>query len=160
MLVASKNINKLKHSLHALAIYDFVSLFVYTVFTLKLSGLFEFAIYSLFFKDYIDREVASCQWFSECKIFCFSNWFFLRKFLLILPVSRGGSAAKKKWLNSGIKSPDRWKMSQTNKSHHVRETKSELPSRVAQWYYKHGLFLSSYPTCASSLAICMALFSW
>lgn len=52
-------------------------------------------------------------------------------------------------------------MSQINKNHsNVKETKSELPSRVAQWYYKHGLFLSSYPTCASSLAIFMVLLSW
>lgn len=75
-LVALKNINKLKHSLHALAIYDFVSLFVHTVFTLKLSGLFELAIYSLSLKDYIDREVAICQCFSECKIFFFLIDFF------------------------------------------------------------------------------------
>lgn len=57
-------------------------------------------------------------------------------------------------------SPVLVKMSQINKSHHVKETKTELPSRVAQWFYKHGLFLSSYPTCASSLAIFMVLFSW
>lgn len=52
------------------------------------------------------------------------------------------------------------KMSQPNKNHHVTETKTELPFRVAQWFYKHGLFLSSYPTCASSLAIFMVLFAW
>lgn len=51
-------------------------------------------------------------------------------------------------------------MSQNAKTHNVRETKTELPSRVAQWYYKHGLFLSSYPTCVSSLAIFMVLLSW
>lgn len=33
-----------------------------------------------------------------------------------------------------------------------------LPSRVEQWYYKHGLFLSSYPTCATSVAIVLLLF--
>lgn len=52
------------------------------------------------------------------------------------------------------------KMTQSNKNHHVKETKTELPFRVAQWFYKHGLFLSSYPTCASSLAIFMVLFAW
>lgn len=36
----------------------------------------------------------------------------------------------------------------------------ELPGRVAQWYYKHGLFLSSYPTCATSIAIVVVLLSW
>ncbi|XP_059607670.1 sterol regulatory element-binding protein cleavage-activating protein [Phlebotomus argentipes] len=33
-----------------------------------------------------------------------------------------------------------------------------LPLRVANWYYKHGLFLSSYPTCATSCAIVVLLF--
>lgn len=33
-----------------------------------------------------------------------------------------------------------------------------LPSRVEQWFYKHGLFLSSYPTCATSVAIVLLLF--
>lgn len=28
-----------------------------------------------------------------------------------------------------------------------------LPDIVSQWYYKHGLFLSSYPTCASGIAL-------
>lgn len=37
---------------------------------------------------------------------------------------------------------------------------AELPGRVAQWYYKHGLFLSSYPTCATSIAIVVILLSW
>lgn len=40
------------------------------------------------------------------------------------------------------------------------DQKVELPSRVAQWYYKHGLFLSSYPTCAASIAIVVVLLSW
>ncbi|KAJ6645206.1 Sterol regulatory element-binding protein cleavage-activating protein, partial [Pseudolycoriella hygida] len=34
-----------------------------------------------------------------------------------------------------------------------KDQKAELPSRVAQWYYRHGLFLSSYPTCATSIAV-------
>ncbi|GAB0092076.1 Sterol regulatory element-binding protein cleavage-activating protein [Sergentomyia squamirostris] len=33
-----------------------------------------------------------------------------------------------------------------------------LPLRVENWYYKHGLFLSSYPTCATSCAIVILLF--
>lgn len=33
-----------------------------------------------------------------------------------------------------------------------------LPTRVEQWFYKHGLFLSSYPTCATSVAIVLLLF--
>lgn len=37
---------------------------------------------------------------------------------------------------------------------------AELPSRVAQLYYKHGLFLTSYPTCASSIAFMMIVFCW
>lgn len=41
-----------------------------------------------------------------------------------------------------------------------KEPKIGLPNRVAQWYYKHGLFLSSYPTCALSIAIFVILFSW
>lgn len=39
-----------------------------------------------------------------------------------------------------------------------RERGGGLPSRVEQWYYKHGLFLSSYPTCATSVAIVLLLF--
>lgn len=54
------------------------------------------------------------------------------------------------------------KMSIMSQSHkpNEKEQKVELPSRVAQWYYKHGLFLSSYPTCASSIAIFIVIFSW
>lgn len=37
---------------------------------------------------------------------------------------------------------------------------SGLPSAVSHIYYKHGLFLSSYPTCATSIAIVAILFSW
>lgn len=53
-------------------------------------------------------------------------------------------------------------MSVPSQSHkfYEKDQKIELPSRVAQWYYKHGLFLSSYPTCASSLAIFIVIFSW
>ncbi|XP_037887733.1 sterol regulatory element-binding protein cleavage-activating protein [Glossina fuscipes] len=36
---------------------------------------------------------------------------------------------------------------------------SGLPSAVSHIYYKHGLFLSSYPTCATSIAIVAILFS-
>lgn len=50
-------------------------------------------------------------------------------------------------------------MSQTHKNHE-RDARKELPSRVAQWYYKHGLFLSSYPTCASSLAVFIVICFW
>ncbi|XP_062563503.1 sterol regulatory element-binding protein cleavage-activating protein [Armigeres subalbatus] len=35
---------------------------------------------------------------------------------------------------------------------------STLPSRVSQVYYKHGLFLSSYPTCATSIAVAVIIF--
>lgn len=35
-----------------------------------------------------------------------------------------------------------------------------LPSRVSQMYYRHGLFLSSYPTCATSIAIVVIIFCW
>ncbi|XP_055613113.1 sterol regulatory element-binding protein cleavage-activating protein [Uranotaenia lowii] len=38
-----------------------------------------------------------------------------------------------------------------------KEGKS-IPSRVGQLYYRHGLFLSSYPTCATSLAVVMIIF--
>lgn len=37
---------------------------------------------------------------------------------------------------------------------------SGLPAAVSHIYYKHGLFLSSYPTCATSIAIVAILFSW
>ncbi|XP_058827958.1 sterol regulatory element-binding protein cleavage-activating protein [Topomyia yanbarensis] len=33
-----------------------------------------------------------------------------------------------------------------------------LPARVAHIYYRHGLFLSSYPTCATSIAIAVIIF--
>ncbi|XP_073814075.1 SREBP cleavage activating protein [Musca autumnalis] len=36
---------------------------------------------------------------------------------------------------------------------------SGLPGAVSNIYYKHGLFLSSYPTCATSIAIVAILFS-
>uniref|UniRef100_W4VSE5 Sterol regulatory element-binding protein cleavage-activating protein n=1 Tax=Corethrella appendiculata TaxID=1370023 RepID=W4VSE5_9DIPT len=39
-----------------------------------------------------------------------------------------------------------------------RDDKPGLPSRVANVYYKHGLFLSSYPTCSISLAIAVIIF--
>lgn len=35
-----------------------------------------------------------------------------------------------------------------------------LPSRVSQIYYKHGLFLSSYPTTATSFALAIIIFCW
>ncbi|XP_058065673.1 sterol regulatory element-binding protein cleavage-activating protein [Anopheles bellator] len=37
-------------------------------------------------------------------------------------------------------------------------TPTTLPSRVSQMYYKHGLFLSSYPTTATSIALAIILF--
>uniref|UniRef100_A0A336MGS4 Sterol regulatory element-binding protein cleavage-activating protein n=1 Tax=Culicoides sonorensis TaxID=179676 RepID=A0A336MGS4_CULSO len=44
-------------------------------------------------------------------------------------------------------------------SKNKKETATErIPSRVAQLYYKHGLFLSSYPTCAISIAIMFTMF--
>lgn len=42
----------------------------------------------------------------------------------------------------------------------VADHKTELPGRVAQWYYRHGLFLSSYPVCATSIAVVVILLSW
>lgn len=41
-----------------------------------------------------------------------------------------------------------------------KSTASGLPGAVSHIYYKHGLFLSSYPTCATSIAIVAILFSW
>lgn len=46
----------------------------------------------------------------------------------------------------------------THKSN--KSTASGLPAAVSHIYYKHGLFLSSYPTCATSIAIVAILFSW
>uniref|UniRef100_A0A182J1D0 Sterol regulatory element-binding protein cleavage-activating protein n=1 Tax=Anopheles atroparvus TaxID=41427 RepID=A0A182J1D0_ANOAO len=44
-------------------------------------------------------------------------------------------------------------------SDHRRTTGSAtLPSRVSQIYYKHGLFLSSYPTTATSIALAIIIF--
>lgn len=40
----------------------------------------------------------------------------------------------------------------------AEEKATTLPSRVSQLYYKHGLFLSSYPTCATSVAIAVIIF--
>ncbi|XP_055390295.1 sterol regulatory element-binding protein cleavage-activating protein [Condylostylus longicornis] len=41
---------------------------------------------------------------------------------------------------------------------HKRE-KQALPEVVSQWYYKHGLFLSSYPTCSIGIAVIIFLIS-
>ncbi|XP_075164889.1 SREBP cleavage activating protein [Haematobia irritans] len=40
-----------------------------------------------------------------------------------------------------------------------KATTTGLPGAVSHIYYKHGLFLSSYPTCATSIAIVAILFS-
>lgn len=53
--------------------------------------------------------------------------------------------------------------SAVNASTHYKSKKSSasgLPAAVSHIYYKHGLFLSSYPTCATSIAIVAILFSW
>ena len=55
--------------------------------------------------------------------------------------------------------------SSTSPGSSVHKTKtsssaSGLPAAVSHIYYKHGLFLSSYPTCATSIAIVAILFSW
>lgn len=39
-----------------------------------------------------------------------------------------------------------------------KDGSTSLPSRVSQIYYKHGLFLSSYPTCAFSISIALIIF--
>lgn len=44
--------------------------------------------------------------------------------------------------------------------HKSKTSASGLPAAVSHIYYKHGLFLSSYPTCATSIAIVAILFSW
>lgn len=49
---------------------------------------------------------------------------------------------------------------QTKKKKQNDGKPNELPSTVAQLYYKHGLFLTSYPTCATSLSIMVVLFCW
>lgn len=42
-----------------------------------------------------------------------------------------------------------------------RKNKSpSLPERVAQLYYKHGLFCSSYPFSISAFALTIALLCW
>lgn len=48
----------------------------------------------------------------------------------------------------------------SNNNNKKSETKTTLPERVAQAYYKHGLFLSSYPICATSIAIVAILLCW
>jgi len=40
------------------------------------------------------------------------------------------------------------------------KTSNGLPDLVSQIFYKHGLFISSYPTCATSIAIVLILSSW
>ncbi|XP_050081317.1 sterol regulatory element-binding protein cleavage-activating protein [Anopheles maculipalpis] len=39
-----------------------------------------------------------------------------------------------------------------------KSSTTTLPSRVSQMYYKHGLFLSSYPTTATSFALAIIIF--
>ncbi|XP_053676594.1 sterol regulatory element-binding protein cleavage-activating protein [Anopheles nili] len=39
-----------------------------------------------------------------------------------------------------------------------RTSTTSLPSRVSQMYYKHGLFLSTYPTTATSFALAIIIF--
>lgn len=41
-----------------------------------------------------------------------------------------------------------------------RNKKVNLPSKVAQYYFRHGLVLSTYPTCCVSLGILIVLFCW
>ncbi|XP_053967505.1 sterol regulatory element-binding protein cleavage-activating protein isoform X2 [Anastrepha ludens] len=43
--------------------------------------------------------------------------------------------------------------------HTTTPNSSGLPDAVSHFYYKHGLFLSSYPTCATSIAIMAILLS-
>jgi len=47
-----------------------------------------------------------------------------------------------------------------NKNNQQNDKRVTLPARVAQWYYKHGLFLSSYPVCAFSIAVIISAFCW
>lgn len=35
-----------------------------------------------------------------------------------------------------------------------------LSDKVAQWYYSHGLFCSTYPFCSISFAFIIVLLSW
>uniref|UniRef100_A0A182Y706 Sterol regulatory element-binding protein cleavage-activating protein n=1 Tax=Anopheles stephensi TaxID=30069 RepID=A0A182Y706_ANOST len=43
-------------------------------------------------------------------------------------------------------------------SERSKSSTTTLPSRVSQMYYKHGLFLSSYPTTATSFALAIIIF--
>ncbi|CAO1392652.1 unnamed protein product [Diamesa tonsa] len=51
-------------------------------------------------------------------------------------------------------------MTPKSKKDHNNDSKYEekLPFKIGQLYYKHGLFLTSYPTCAVSLAFMAILF--
>lgn len=35
-----------------------------------------------------------------------------------------------------------------------------LSEKVAQWYYSHGLFCSTYPICSISLAFTVVILCW
>ncbi|KAH8297118.1 hypothetical protein KR044_005094 [Drosophila immigrans] len=68
-----------------------------------------------------------------------------------LPLTANGSAATNK--SPKIKANSQPAASAT------ATASSGLPASVSHFYYKHGLFLSSYPTCASSIALMAILLS-
>lgn len=68
-----------------------------------------------------------------------------------LPLTANGSSNNKApKINTASSAP-----ASTSKS-----ASAGLPASVSHFYYKHGLFLSSYPTCASSIAFMAILLSW
>ncbi|XP_034479514.1 sterol regulatory element-binding protein cleavage-activating protein [Drosophila innubila] len=69
-----------------------------------------------------------------------------------LPLTANGSSGA----GSTNKSP---KMKINSQPVTTTSSSSGLPASVSHFYYKHGLFLSSYPTCASSIALMAILLS-
>lgn len=73
-----------------------------------------------------------------------------RKPPLAQPATSGGGTTAYRGLSAAAKERAERKGSQS----------TTLPSRVSQIYYKHGLFLSSYPTTTTSIALAIIIFCW
>ncbi|XP_035792380.1 sterol regulatory element-binding protein cleavage-activating protein-like [Anopheles albimanus] len=71
-----------------------------------------------------------------------------RKPPLAQPATSGGGTTAYRGLSAAAKERAERKGSQS----------TTLPSRVSQIYYKHGLFLSSYPTTTTSIALAIIIF--
>ncbi|XP_049292786.1 sterol regulatory element-binding protein cleavage-activating protein isoform X1 [Anopheles funestus] len=66
------------------------------------------------------------------------------------PTAAGGTGVGASTGGAGSRGP--------KQSDRSKGSTTTLPSRVSQMYYKHGLFLSSYPTTATSFALAIIIF--